>query len=153
MKTRYSARRTTTCKVTLSCGARVGEGQILDLTVPGCLIETAVVLDVGSQSNSACTWTSTGPCASTLELCDGPRMARRALSSSGWPETTDCGSGFMWVISTNDGRLAAAGQKPRSAWAIEMSQVDVRERERLLNTVLLCCTPYRGTRRGQGPSL
>ena len=41
----------------------------------------------------------------------------------------------------------------RSAWAIEMSQVDVRERERLLNTVLLCCTPYRGTRRGQGPSL
>ncbi len=47
MKTRYSARKATTCKVTLSCGARVGEGQILDLTVPGCLIETAVVLERG----------------------------------------------------------------------------------------------------------
>jgi hypothetical protein len=33
--------------VTLSCGARVGEGQVLDLTVPGCLLETAVVLERG----------------------------------------------------------------------------------------------------------
>ncbi len=47
MKTRYSDRKKTTCKATLSCGARVGEGQILDLTVPGCLIETAVLLESG----------------------------------------------------------------------------------------------------------
>ena len=50
MKTRYSARKATTCKVTLSCGARVGEGQILDLTVPGCLIETAVVFRTWAAS-------------------------------------------------------------------------------------------------------
>ncbi len=47
MTPRYSARKSTTCKVTLSCGARVGDGQIVDLTVPGCLLETAVVLERG----------------------------------------------------------------------------------------------------------
>jgi hypothetical protein len=31
--------------VTLSCGARVGDGHVLDLTVPGCLLETALVLE------------------------------------------------------------------------------------------------------------
>lgn len=44
---RYSARKKATCKVTLSCGARVGEGQVLDLTVPGCLLETALMLEYG----------------------------------------------------------------------------------------------------------
>ena len=47
MTPRYSDRKKTTCKVTLSCGARVGEGQILDVTVPGCLVETAVLLERG----------------------------------------------------------------------------------------------------------
>jgi hypothetical protein len=44
---RYSDQKKTTCKVTLSCGARVGEGQVLDVTAPGCLIETAVLLERG----------------------------------------------------------------------------------------------------------
>ncbi len=47
MTPRYSDRKKTTCKVTLSCGPRVGEGQVLDLTVPGCLVETALVLERG----------------------------------------------------------------------------------------------------------
>ena len=47
--TRYSVRKATTCKVTLSCGARVGEGQVLDLAVPGCLLETALVLERGQS--------------------------------------------------------------------------------------------------------
>ena len=45
--TRYRARKKATCKVTLSCGTRGGEGQVLDLTVPGCLLETALVLERG----------------------------------------------------------------------------------------------------------
>lgn len=47
MTRRYSDRKKTTCKVTLSCGPRVGEGQVLDLTVPGCLLETALGLERG----------------------------------------------------------------------------------------------------------
>lgn len=47
MKTRYSHRKATTCKVILSCGARVGEGSVMDLTVPGCLLETALLLERG----------------------------------------------------------------------------------------------------------
>ena len=49
MKTRYSARKATTCKVTLSSGARVGEGSVLDCSVPGCLIETGFSLEPGQS--------------------------------------------------------------------------------------------------------
>ena len=47
MKTRYSERKKATCKVSLSCGARVGEGHLIDLTVPGCRLETTLMLEVG----------------------------------------------------------------------------------------------------------
>jgi hypothetical protein len=49
MKPRYSVRKATTCKVTLSCGARIGEGQVLDLTVPGCQLTTAFPLEAGQS--------------------------------------------------------------------------------------------------------
>ena len=49
MKPRYSVRKVTTCKVTLSCGPRVGEGTVTDLTVPGCQLHTAFPLEA-SQS-------------------------------------------------------------------------------------------------------
>lgn len=49
MKPRYSARKATTCKVTLSCGARVAEGTVTDLTVPGCQLETVFPLEPGQS--------------------------------------------------------------------------------------------------------
>ena len=49
MTTRYSARKATSCKVTLSSGARVGDGSVLDLTVPGCQLETAFPLEPGQS--------------------------------------------------------------------------------------------------------
>jgi PilZ domain len=49
VKPRYSARKATSCKVTLSCGDRVGEGVALDLTVPGCQLATAFPLEVGQS--------------------------------------------------------------------------------------------------------
>ncbi len=47
MKVRYSERKKATCKVSLSCGARIGEGHLMDLTVPGCRLETTLALEVG----------------------------------------------------------------------------------------------------------
>ena len=47
MTPRYSDRKKTICKVTLSCGAKVSEGAILNLTVPGCLLETTLQLEPG----------------------------------------------------------------------------------------------------------
>ena len=44
---RYSDRKKTTCKVTLSSGSRVGEGSVVDMTVPGCQLETAFPLEPG----------------------------------------------------------------------------------------------------------
>lgn len=49
MTPRYSDRKKTTCKVTLSCGSRVGEGSIMDMTVPGCRLETAFPLEPGQS--------------------------------------------------------------------------------------------------------
>jgi hypothetical protein len=49
MKKRYSPRKATRCKVTLSSGHRVGDGSMLDLTVPGCQIETGFPLEPGQS--------------------------------------------------------------------------------------------------------
>lgn len=49
MHPRYSERKPTLAKVTLSAGPRVGEGQVLDLTVPGCLLQTAMPLERGQD--------------------------------------------------------------------------------------------------------
>lgn len=49
MNPRYSERKATSAKVTLSAGARVGEGQMVDLTVPGCLLQTAMLLERGQD--------------------------------------------------------------------------------------------------------
>jgi hypothetical protein len=46
---RYSRRKVTTCKVSLSSGARVGDGSLVDLTVPGCQFETAFPLEPGQS--------------------------------------------------------------------------------------------------------
>lgn len=49
MHPRYSERKPTSANVTLSAGLRVGEGQVLDLTVPGCLLQTAMPLERGQD--------------------------------------------------------------------------------------------------------
>lgn len=49
MHPRYSKRKPTSPRVTLSAGPRVGEGQVLDLTVPGCLLQTATPLERGQD--------------------------------------------------------------------------------------------------------
>ncbi len=47
MKPRYSDRKHMTGTVTLSCDGRVGEGHLVDLTVPGCQVETTLALERG----------------------------------------------------------------------------------------------------------
>ncbi len=49
MKPRYSDRKSATCKVTLSAGARVGDGHLIDLTVPGCQLHTTLALEAGQS--------------------------------------------------------------------------------------------------------
>ncbi|MGC3975897.1 MAG: PilZ domain-containing protein [Nitrospira sp.] len=49
MNPRYSERKPTSAKVTLSAGPRVGEGQVLDMTVPGCLLQTTMPLERGQD--------------------------------------------------------------------------------------------------------
>ena len=117
VRPRYSDRKPTTCKVTLSCGARVGEGQILDLTVPGCRLETAVLLEAGQSVHCAFTWISNAPCGLIWGWCDGQIEGRRALSSCGCPRTIPSDSVSLWGTSTNAAVWRRAGASRRSVWA------------------------------------
>ena len=47
MRPRYRKRIQTKCPVTITVGLQASEGSILDLTVPGCLIESAVTIKTG----------------------------------------------------------------------------------------------------------
>lgn len=49
MNPRYRDRKPASAKVTLSAGARIGEGQVVDLTVPGCRVQTAMPLERGQD--------------------------------------------------------------------------------------------------------
>ena len=49
MTPRYSERKATTCKVSLSTGTRVGDGSVLDLTVPDGQLETAFPFEPGQS--------------------------------------------------------------------------------------------------------
>ena len=44
MKARYKARIQLNCPVRFAMGTQVGEGRVLDLTSPGCLIESPVAV-------------------------------------------------------------------------------------------------------------
>jgi PilZ domain. len=44
---RYSLRKSAGCKVTLSCNSRIAEGQVLNLSIPGCQVETSLPLKEG----------------------------------------------------------------------------------------------------------
>lgn len=47
MNNRYSSRTPVKCVVTFSADGVVGEGRVLNLSVPGCLIETSANLKIG----------------------------------------------------------------------------------------------------------
>lgn len=49
MKPRYSDRVSIESSITFTIGSLAGEGRVLDITVPGCLVESAVSVKVGDR--------------------------------------------------------------------------------------------------------
>ena len=47
MKARYSHRKPVQCTCALSCEDTIGQGQLVNLSVPGCLLKTGMKLQVG----------------------------------------------------------------------------------------------------------
>jgi hypothetical protein len=80
VKQRYCLRKATSCKVTLSSGTRVGEGSVVDLTVPGCLIETGLALEPGQSVQLRGTLTPNAPCVSIWAWCGGRKTTKSGLS-------------------------------------------------------------------------
>jgi hypothetical protein len=115
MKTRYSVRKQAVGKVTLSCGGRVSEGYVRDLTVPGCLLETALLLEPGQSVQlrvfldktrpmridlGVVRWTRNGQAGiEFIRMAEEDQIRlrfyvgyieKRPRSSSGWGETPMC---------------------------------------------------------------
>lgn len=49
MKPRYKPRIRLRFPVTFTSGPRIGQGQVLDLTLPGCLIESSVAVEAAES--------------------------------------------------------------------------------------------------------
>ncbi len=109
MNPRYSERKATSAKVTLSAGARVGEGQVLDLTVPGCLLQTAMPLERGQD-------------VQLLVYLNELRPMRINLGIVRWVSGKTAGIEFIRMSGADQERLRAfIGYKPQlkvsSSWA------------------------------------
>ena len=108
MNPRYSERKDTSAKVTLSVGPRVGEGQVLDLTVPGCLLQTAMPLEQGQD-------------VQLLVYLNELRPMRINLGVVRWVSGKTAGIEFIRMSAGDQERLRAfLGYKPQlkvsSSW-------------------------------------
>ena len=74
MNNRYSSRTPVKCVVMFSADGVVGEGRVLNLSVPGCLIETSANLKVGQYLHLQLRF-SEGPCAPPHRI--GSRSSNR----------------------------------------------------------------------------
>ncbi|MBA3753494.1 MAG: PilZ domain-containing protein [Nitrospira sp.] len=105
MKPRYSQRKATTCKVSLSSGGRVADASLLDLTVPGCQLETAFPLEPGQSVQ--------------LQVhLDGKRPMRIDLGVVRWARQGKAGIEFLRMAEADQLRLrfyvGHLEQRPRS---------------------------------------
>ncbi len=109
MKKRYSPRKATTCKVSLTSGARVGEGSVLDLTVPGCRVATAFPLEPGQSVQLR------------VQL-DGKRPMRVDLGVVRWAQDGKAGIEFIRMAEADQIRLrfyvghSEQRPQPRAKW-------------------------------------
>jgi hypothetical protein len=101
MHPRYRDRKPASAKVTLSAGPRVGEGHVLDLTNPGCLLQTAVPLERGQAVQLVI----------YLEVL---RPMRITLGIVRWVSGKTVGIEFIRMSAQDQARLRAfIGSKPQ----------------------------------------
>ena len=111
MHPRYSERKPTLAKVTLSIGPRVGEGQVLDLTVPGCLLQTAMPLERGQD-------------VQLLIYLNELRPMRITLGRVRWVSGNAVGIEFIRVSAADQERLRAfTGYKPQLRHSVRWGEM------------------------------
>ena len=91
MKPRYSQRVSVKCPAVLSIGPVLGQGQVLDLTTPGCMLETTLAVKVGDRIQLKCFLPGHQP------LCVSEGFVR-------WIKGSRCGVEFV-KMSEKDRRL------------------------------------------------
>ncbi len=110
MTPRYSERKPTNHKVTLSCDVRVGDGHLIDLTVPGCRLQTTLPLEAG-QSVQLC-----------VEL-EGRKPMRVDLGVVRWVKDKVAGIEFIRMSEEDQLRLRRCvgyietRQQPSNRWS------------------------------------
>ncbi len=94
MQNRYTNRKATTCKVTLSCNGRIGDGHLVDLSVPGCQIFTKVPL-------------AKGDCVEARIQLSSRSHLRVDLGVVRWTEGERVGMEFIRMTAEDQARLRA----------------------------------------------
>ena len=118
MKARYGSRKAVECKVSLASDGLLGQGRVLDLSVPGCLLETGLRLRVGQSLRLRL-------------LFPGGHAFGVSLAVVRWTKGTKAGVEFIRMSETDQARLrwhVGFAAKPRSsAWSEPVMLTGVSE--------------------------
>lgn len=72
MKKRYTTRESVQSTCVLSCEGLVGQAQVIDLSMPGCRLNTSMTLKAASMRTCICPFSATTRlCRSTWQPCAG----------------------------------------------------------------------------------
>lgn len=116
MTTRYSTRKPVQYKTILSCEGRVGEGQLVDFSVPGCQVEVQLSL-------------KRGQCVQLRIQIDHQTAIRVDLGVVRWVRGTTAGIEFIRMTASDQLRL-----KAQSGFVEKRSPVTASWREAVVCT-------------------
>ena len=88
MKQRYTKREPVQSTCILSCEGMMGQGQLLNLSVPGCLLKTSMKLKVGQYVDLRLSF-PTSATALQVKLA-AVRWAKKRTPQQAWSERVVC---------------------------------------------------------------
>ncbi|MDP9132168.1 MAG: PilZ domain-containing protein [Nitrospirota bacterium] len=93
MKTRYSNRETVQCTCVLSCEGIIGQGQLVNLSVPGGLLRSGMKLKVGQYLDMR------------LSFATSPSPLQVKLAAVRWVNGREAGIEFIRMSEADQTRL------------------------------------------------
>ncbi|MBS0170617.1 MAG: PilZ domain-containing protein [Nitrospira sp.] len=110
MKKRYSTRASVQSTAVLSCDGRMGQAEVVNLSVPGCLLRTRMALNVGQYVDVR------------LSFKSSPTPVQVKLAAVRWVGEGQVGLEFIRMSEADQARLRwLAGyiesRKPHANWS------------------------------------
>ena len=115
MTARYSRRRTIQGNACIAAEGLVGNGRVLDLSVPGCLLETGLHLKVGQSLRLRLTYAGWKPLTVSLAIVRWVNGRQAGIEFIRMPEEDQ--AALRWQVSFQDPRhTTRAGWSEPVVW-------------------------------------